>query len=119
MINVKNVVLSRNFAQPKGFIVHRQTGSWVRGTWQSVEEAPITLSGTIIVATADDLEQVPEGDRVKGAMAFYSPQQIYVTRETGTSDQIDWRGERYRIYHVAPWEDFGYYKAIGVRMLGV
>jgi hypothetical protein len=119
MINVQRVVLSRNFSQTAGFTVHRQSGQWVRGVWTAGTEQSLTFAGTIIVANADELEQVPEGDRVKGAMAFYSPQQMFTTNNTGTSDQIEWRGERYRIYWVAPWVDFGYYKAIGVRMSGV
>lgn len=125
MINVKRVVLSRNFAQPQGFTVYRQSGRWVRGVWTPGEEQVLTLPGTVIVASADDLEQVPEGDRVKGAKAFYSPQPMYTTRadggdsgQGGTSDEMEWRGDRYRIYSVAPWENFGYYKAIGVRMRG-
>jgi len=121
MINVGHVVLSRNFAQPKGFTVYRQSGEWIRGRWESTEQM-LRLSGTITVASPEDLEQVPEGDRVTGSMCFYSPREIYRTRDdgddSGTSDEIEWHGERYRVYAVLPWRDYGYYKAIGARMDG-
>ncbi|MFC3768365.1 hypothetical protein [Paenibacillus sp. GCM10012303] len=124
MINVGRVVNSRNFAQPGGFTVFRQTGAWSGGRWVSQPEVAIIMQGTVTVATQEDLEQVPEGDRVTGMMSFYSQQMIYRTRSEddqdpgGTSDEIFWRGERYRVAAVLPWLDFGYCKAIGARMGG-
>lgn len=121
MINVGRVVNSRNFAQPNGFTVYRKNGDWVAGRWVE-SEVEIPLSGTVTVASEKDLTQVPEGDRVKGLMCFYSQKPIYTTRaengavQGGTSDQIVWNGERYRVVAVAPWQDFGYYKAFGARM---
>ncbi|RKN75004.1 hypothetical protein [Paenibacillus ginsengarvi] len=123
MINVGRVVLSRNFAQPKGFKVYRTTGAWANGRFVLDPEKQLTLQGTVTVANADDLEQIPEGDRVSGMICSYSPQPIYVTRadgeeSPGVSDEIEWRGERYRVKAVLPWIDFGYYKAFGERMAG-
>jgi hypothetical protein len=122
MINVGRIVNSRNFAQPSGFTVYRQTGQWVAGDWIPSETA-IQMRGTVTAMNPKDLTQVPEGDRVTGIMCFYSQQPIYVTHAAdgtnpgGTSDEIVWQGERYRISSVIPWQDFGYYKAFGVRMV--
>lgn len=125
MINVGRIVNSRNFAQPKGFKVYRTTGEWVSGRFVTkTPDTPLLLQGTVTVANSEDLEQVPEGDRVTGMMCFYSQQPIYVTRAedelsaAGISDEIVWSGDRYRIVAVVPWRDFGYYKAFGVRMAG-
>lgn len=123
MINVGRTVNSRNFAQPKGFTVFRQSGDWVAGRWVA-SETEIKIPGTVTAANPNDLIQVPEGDRVVGLMCFYSTQPIYTTRaatETdagGTSDEIVWNEERYRVSSVVPWVDFGYWKAFGVRMVG-
>lgn len=123
MINVSRVINSRNFAQPGGFTVYRQTGGWAAGRWVAEPEAPIQMQGTVTVANSQDLVQVPEGDRVTGLMCFYSQQPIFTTRAAddpnkgGTSDEIVWKGERYRVSSVVPWGDFGYYKAFGVRMV--
>lgn len=121
MINVGRIVHSRNFAQT--FTVYRQTGEWVAGRWvRSSEEIVIQMRGTVTAMNPKDLVQVPEGDRVTGMMCFYSTEPIYTTRADdddsgGTSDEIEWQGERYRISSVVPWSDFGYYKAFGVRMV--
>jgi hypothetical protein len=121
MIDVGRIVNSRNFAQKNGFTVYRQAGSWVGGRWTSTETA-LQMRGTVTPMNPKDLTQVPEGDRVTGIMCFYSQQPIYTTRGSssqvaGTSDEIVWQGERYRVSSVVPYQDFGYYKAFGVRMV--
>lgn len=124
MINVGRIINSRNFSQPNGFTVYRTTGEWVRGRFVSNPEKTLILSGTVTVANENDLEQFPEADRVKGMMCFYSQQAMYITRgesdeeDAGISDEIEWRGDRFRVVSVAPWQDFGYYKAFGIRMAG-
>lgn len=56
-------------------------------------------------------------------MCFYSRKDIYVTHVSnehspGTSDEIEWHGNRYKIIQVAPYKDYGFVKAFGVRMEG-
>lgn len=120
MLNVSEIVLDPDFAQP--FTVWRKSGTWVAGRFKQTEKA-INFYGTVTAAKPKDLEQVPEGDRVGGVMCFHSAKEIFVSRgvtgDAGTSDEIEWRGQRYRVYNVYPWIDFGYYKAIGIRMVGV
>ncbi|MBX4266541.1 hypothetical protein [Clostridium estertheticum] len=121
MINVERVVNGRN-SQP--FIVYRKSGSWVAGRWVQTEE-PIPLTGTITVAKEKDLQQVPEGDRVGGEIAVYCTKALYTTRaaddpitstKPGTSDEVLWQGERYRLFTLSPYMDYGYYKGVGIRM---
>lgn len=120
MINVGRIVNSRNFSQP--FTVFRKSGKWVGGRWVPSED-PIKMQGTVTAMNPKDLLQVPEGDRVTGMMCFYSEKPLYTTRsetdweDGGTSDEIVWRDNRYRIFSVVPWGDFGYVKAFGVRMV--
>ncbi len=116
MLDVSEVILDPDFAQE--YPIWRRPGAWVGGRWVPGTEYRVRAYGTVTVATTRDLEQVPEGDRVKGMMCFYSDREIFTTREEGTSDEPEWRGERYRIVQVAPWGDFGYWKAIGARMAG-
>jgi hypothetical protein len=120
MINLSRIVLGRN---KQSFTVYRKTGQWAGGRWQESEN-PITLEGTIVPDNPKDLDQVPEGDRVKGIITVYCPQQIYTTHAisdgqqgAGTSDQIEWHSERYRVYSTQPFIDYGFYKAIGIRMV--
>lgn len=119
MLDLSQIVMDPDFAQ--SFTVYREGGSFVSGRWTATE-TPIQMTGTVTVAKPNELSQVSEADRVTGVMAFYSTQPIYTTRSDsskaveGTSDQIVWNGERYRVSMVAPWKDFGYYKALAVRM---
>lgn len=115
MIDVSEVITDPDFAQT--FVVHRKANKWIAGRTESTEK-DITMTGVIMVADAKTLEQLPEGDRVTGLMCFYSTQELFTTREQGTSDQIEWRGERYRVKQVFPYGDYGYYKAVGQRMAG-
>lgn len=115
MINVSEVITDPDFAQT--FLVHRRTNEWVGGRPDETE-TELTMLGVITVADAKTLEQLPEGDRVTGLMCFYSTVPIFTTNEEGTADQLEWRGERYRVKRVFPYGDYGYYKAVAERMAG-
>ncbi|MGG3012294.1 hypothetical protein ABEO98_22770 [Brevibacillus parabrevis] len=115
MINVSEVITDPDFAQ--SYLVHRRTNEWVAGR-PSETETSINMLGVITVADAKTLEQLPEGDRVTGMMSFYATVPIYETSEQGTSDQIEWRGELYRVKKVFPYGDYGYWKAVAERMAG-
>jgi hypothetical protein len=82
--------------------------------------APLEISvfGVIAPAEDEDLLMIPEGDRVTGAMVFYTEEEVWISSEKNSaiSDQIMWRGNMYRLHARAPWIDFGFYKVIGSRM---
>lgn len=118
MLNVSSRLANPDFAQP--FTIQRSSGQFVLGGFESTVRQ-IQAAGVITVAKERDLAQVPEGDRVTGAMLFYATQPLYVSNNNGTaaaSDLITWRGDTYRIVKVWPYADYGYYKAVGVRMSG-
>jgi len=121
MLNVGRVINSSKFRQPKPFTVWRKTGDWVAGRFEETE-IPIPMSGVITAAGTKDLLQVPEGDRVLQIMVFHSTLPLFITHDDiegkGTSDQIEWHGERYRLLQLKDWSDFGYYKAFGTSMGG-
>lgn len=113
MINVSEVVNSPEFTQ--SFTVYRKGGTYSAGRWTPTETA-ITMTGVITIPSSTDLDQIPEGDRQKGAIAVYSSQPLEVTTVAGTSDEILWRGNRYRASQLSPYADYGYYKVIAVKM---
>ncbi|WP_371378905.1 hypothetical protein [Sporomusa aerivorans] len=118
MINIAEIINDPDFCQ--AFSVFRKTGKtgkWVEGEYIQAEQE-IKMRGVVVAANTKDLLQVPEGDRVKGVMAFYSTAPLLVTNEAGTSDQVVWHGERYRLFQLWPYVDYGYYKALGERMAG-
>lgn len=121
MIDVSELVHDPDFCQ--NFTVYRQTGAFGAGGFIVGTETEISFEGVITVASEKDLQQVPEGDRVEGAMMFYTTEQIFITYaddsgNSGTSDQILWNGNRYKVVRVWPYGDYGYWKSYGYRMIG-
>lgn len=119
MIDVSELITDPDVAQP--FIVFRQSGSWVAGRWVEGIPTQISMYGPVWVASERDLKQVPEGDRVEGAMMFCSTAPLYITRDgtgAGTSDQIQWDGEMYRVVKIFPWQKHGFYQAYAHRIKG-
>jgi hypothetical protein len=110
----------------EAYSIARQTGSFQIGGFATSEKI-IPGWGVVSVATEEDLEMVPEGDRVTGAMVFHSENRIYETQKDVTpppkgtqwvSDQLIWEFQRWRVLHVGPYPNRGFWKAIAVRMQG-
>jgi hypothetical protein len=101
-------------------IVRSQGGVWKLGKWaNSITE--VGYWGSIQPPNPEELEQVPEGDRVSGVIAVHSTQPIYETNvelTNGISDIVIWHKQKYRVVKVFPWQDYGYWKALAVRMSG-
>lgn len=125
MVNVSRVVNNPRFA--KSFTIVRSQGGKFddAGVWQD-SVVSVDMYGIIQPATPKELEQVPDGDRVKEVKSFHSEQEMKVTHTTGLNDTNAGlsdlvtleNGTQYRLVKLYPWEDFGYYKALGVRIAG-
>lgn len=117
--SIAEIVNDPDFAQTFT-IVRSQGGQWILGRWQE-SKVSIQAWGAIQPPEPEELEQIPEGDRMLGVVAIWVTQRIYKTNvnDTGAlSDQVIWLGENYRVYLVYPWDDYGYQKALAVRMSG-
>ena len=119
VISVDEIIEDSDLAQ--AYTILRTTGQFVNGRWVQGEEKQIRAFGTIDVLSDKELRMVPEADRASGSLAFYSKKEIYTTRNTPSSslsDRIKWRGDYYIVVSVAPYGDYGFWKAIAVRMTG-
>lgn len=122
-INMADIVNDPDFASYLPGAIARDTGSFVLGKWKSITTT-LDFYGVVQPSTAKELKMVPEGDRVTGAMSFHSSSVIYETHAgdtnspDGISDVITWHNQPYRVIYVAPWDTFGYWLAIAVRMSG-
>lgn len=119
VIQVSEVVNDIDMAQ--NFSILRSTGSFNVGVWESTTE---TLSGygVISVAKPRDLEMIPEGDKIVGAMVFHSQQPLYGTHDgqaPGSSDILIWNNHQWRILSVSQYKDYGYYRAVAERLSAV
>ena len=123
MLDMSSIVLDPTFSQT--FTVYRKTGDWAPNGEFVVTENPITMIGVISIANAKQIEFIPEGDRIGGEIAIHTTQILYNSRsadetetpikEAGLSDEIEWHGDRYKIYQVNEYSDYGYFFAIGQR----
>jgi hypothetical protein len=122
MINLAAVIHSPMLSQ--SITIKRSSGIWEDGEFVRNDDSPETLilQGIVTVASARDLQMVPEGDRQSGAMKVLVSERLYVTGEgdnkSNFSDILVWRGESYRLHSVTPDADYGFYRAIATRILG-
>lgn len=118
MISVSRVINDPRFSQ--SFKVFRKSGEWLKGRFIQ-NEVEINISGVITPAKAKEIEMIPEGDRVGGEISIHATSKLNVTRalenEEGTSDEVEWQGERYKLYQVNNYSQYGYYSAIAMRLV--
>lgn len=116
-VNLARVVHSPRMSQK--ITILRRGGSWQYGTWvQDENPTELSMRGIVTMANAKDLQQVPEGDRLTGAIKILTTERIYITSDGEITDMVFWRGARYRIVTVTPDIDYGFYRSIGSRLDG-
>lgn len=120
MVNIEELITDPDFAQ-QYYIYRKSGGQWIEGNFVQ-SEIRLSYEGFVGAATSRDINQVAEADRVTGMVVFYSTpdKMIYTTRKndsegTGTSDEILWHNERYKVINAFDYQDYGFVKAIGVR----
>lgn len=124
MINVAHAINDLRFAQK--FKVFRKSGEWIKGRFIEIEKE-IMMIGVITPSKPKEIEMIPEGDRVGGEITIHTTRKLYTTRSIdtaeengenqGTSDIIEWQHERYKLYQVNDYSQYGYYSAIGMRLV--
>jgi hypothetical protein len=119
-IDLSEVVSDPEMAE--SFTILRSVGKFVAGGWQD-DKTTIVAYGVVTVAKQQDIQMLPEADQVNSAMAFYSTTEMKKTyrdanNTLGTSDILLWRGDQYRVMHVAPYVTRGYWRAIATSMSG-
>ena len=119
MVNVGRVVRSKRLGCQR-ITVKRYAASWHDGAYGRDEDNPIVLqvAALVTVAQPKDLQLVPEGDRITGAMKFLTNVELHATNGESISDELEWRGARYKILTVTPDVDYGFYRSIGTRLDG-
>jgi hypothetical protein len=89
--------------------VLRRTGEWLgNGLWSPDDGSPATITGSGILypSTPDELQALPEGERVAKSITLYWPAAFEI------DDRIQYNGEEYRVIFVDPWNIYGYNRAI-------
>jgi hypothetical protein len=115
VINVAEV-LDSDFCE--NFTVLRTPGTFIKGVWTRGTTAALPFYGSLQPSTPEELQMVPEGDRVAGMVSIHTTQTIFETNTSQTSDVVVWRGLNYKVLKVLHWDGFGYVKCFATRMLG-
>jgi hypothetical protein len=115
---LQDVVNNPDLAEP--FTILRITGQQGTGGWLAGTPQSISVYGTVSIASARELEMIPEADRVHEVRVFHSSTQMYGTSEnrSGTSDILVWRGIQYRVLKNPNYSQRGFWEAFATRMQG-
>ena len=100
--------------------VIRTTGAFGAGGWIPGTPTEFQVACVFVPAEDEALSQVPEGDRVIGAMQYVGNTEIFHTDASlgQISDKIRWQGKVYRVVSVGTYNDFGFWTAVAVLMAG-
>ena len=126
MINVSELISDPDFSVK--YKVHRKTSKLFKGRIVGGEKI-LVYHGIVQPASADDLEQLPEGDRQMGLMKFFCtpPNELHLTtperientdgkmESITISDKVEYEGVLYKLISVSNWGRNGYIKAFGCR----
>jgi hypothetical protein len=115
--------MSRFVTPPKGkmgFTINRKSaGQFVEGGFSETTSQIVVTDGSAVPTSSKDIQQLPEADRIAQSMTFYCKEAMFVTRSNaGTSDQILYGGSLWRLERVYDRSEFGFFKAVGLRMAG-
>lgn len=122
MLNVSELINDPDFCQT--FTVTRNTGDFTDGYFVTTPSA-ITMTGVIQPLNTEETNQLPEGDRLSGAIKVYTLERVYLTHITQPADntgyiadEITWKGEKYKVIQSQNYLDYGYHRTIAIRKLG-
>lgn len=124
LLNVSEVLLSPEFMQPVK-VYRKYNGRWELGKFVQ-DEVEITLDMLVCPSSGKDIMKIPEADRIEDTRTFHCLSKLYLTEDYGehnseevrTSDTVEWNCHKYKLVSISDYSDYGYYKAIGVRIRG-
>lgn len=117
-INVSELITDPDFARK--FVIERhENGTFIDGLYTS-SVINIDVVGIIQPYQPETAEYTPNGDMITGDIKIWSKKIIYTTREkddnSGTSDIIIYKDEKYKVTYVKDWEEHGYWSAVAKRL---
>ena len=121
-INVAEMITDPDFAQ--SFTIERHSGgTFVDGLYSSTATT-MNVYGVVQPYQPKTVEYMENGDQITGDIKIWLNIPIYTTRnitsqnstDSGISDIIVYKGERYKVTYVKDWDYHGYYSAVAKRM---
>lgn len=117
-INVAEMIKDPDFAQ-KFQIERHEQGVFLDGLYSSLTKT-IDVYGIVQPYQPKTVEYLPNGDQITGDIKIWLNQPIFTTRindtDSGISDIIIYKKEKYKVTYVKDWEYHGYYSAVAKRI---
>lgn len=121
MLNFRRAMRNRLLRQK--FQIIRNRSGWVNGNFCELQEFTLNVQGIIVPVGSKTVIMHANGDVVEGAIEIYSPVSILPPKEAKQegdynreSDRIKWRNEIYKVMKVDNWNDYGFCKAVAIRV---
>lgn len=117
-INVEEMITDPDFAQMFQIERHEQ-GAFLDGLYSSLTKT-IDVYGIVQPYQPKTVEYTPNGDQITGDIKIWLTQPIFTTRneptDSGISDTIVYKEEKYKVTYVKDWDYHGYYSAVAKRI---
>lgn len=117
-INVSEIINDPDFAK-KFQIERHEQGTFMDGLYTSLKRV-IDVYGIVQPYNPKTVEYGANGDVITGDIKIWLLQEIFTTRDndedSGISDIIIYKDERYKITNVKDWEYHGYWSAVAKRI---
>jgi hypothetical protein len=117
-INVSELIQDPDFAQRFQIERHEQ-GTFLDGLYSSLTRV-IDVYGIIQPYQPKTVEYAPNGDQITGDIKIWLLEEIFTTRidenDSGISDIIVYKNDRYKVTYVKDWQEHGYYSAVAKRI---
>lgn len=113
MLNVGKLITDPDFCT--SFTIVKKEGEWVKGIFE-FEEKTVDVIGVAVPVTGKALEMVPEADRLKSYITFYSSTKnpLSISSDGTISDSVLYEGKRYKLIQGQNFAKQGFWKAMGV-----
>lgn len=90
------------------FTIIRKTGAWQSGRFVLDVAQNIPAIGIIQPSGSESLSMIPEGEKREGMVVIYTKTEIHLTEGSEVSDNVEWRGEMYKVLRIDRWQDYGF-----------
>lgn len=112
-VRMERVVTNRRFPQRQATLLRPIFGTEANGIMPIEFEDPVTISAIIQPAGGDDLDLLPEGERLKNIAAVWSTVPLYVANgKDRDSDVLEVNGVRYTVIKLMDRSPNGFYKVL-------
>lgn len=105
LIDVSELMLDPDFVMT--FTIYRRMASVNSYGENVVSESSVSSVGSIQAATAETAKRLPNGVQLSKFKTIFTKAVIQADSAGQYMDQIEWKSQRYNVFQVTPWEDFG------------